>query len=30
MLIVADGELIAFRDDGENDVYTEGAILGIE
>ena len=30
MLVVADGELIAFRDDGENDVYTEGAILGIE
>lgn len=30
VLVVADGELIAFREDGENDVYSEGAILGIE
>ena len=30
LLIVADGELIVFREDGENDVLTEGAILGVE
>jgi len=27
---VAEGELIAFRDDGENEILSEGAILGIE
>jgi hypothetical protein len=30
MIIVVDGELIAFKDDGENEVYVEGAILGVE
>ena len=30
IIIVVDGELIAFKDDGENEVFTEGAILGVE
>ena len=30
MIIVVDGELIAFKDDGDNEVFVEGAILGVE
>lgn len=30
LLILTDGELIAFSADGENQVYTEGAIIGVE
>lgn len=30
LLILAEGELIAFSSDGENQVYMEGAILGVE
>ena len=30
MIIVVDGELIAFKEDGENEIFVEGAILGVE
>jgi hypothetical protein len=29
LLILTDGELISFSADGENQVYTEGAIIGV-
>lgn len=30
LLIVCDGELLAFDENGENKVYTEGSIIGVE
>lgn len=30
ILVVTDGKLMSFNDQGDNEIYEEGAILGVE